>query len=100
MSDAKYNGNSAAIPYLFRDIPNMGPMYEFGLTKREYFAIHADGFNEDSDPKYVAQCLGWPVPDISPSDYEAWQAWWRKAEATWKVRNADALLAALEESKE
>ena len=90
------NANNSAFPtsYIGDDAPHEG--IGGGLTKREYFAIHSSGMVITvSDPKYIASCLGWPAPEILDTDNIVWSAWWRRAEAAWKVSQADALMAAL-----
>ena len=67
-----------------------------GLTKREYLAVLADGPDDDADAEYVAASLGISCPATSTSTRE-WLLWWRKARALWKVAEADALIAALNE---
>jgi hypothetical protein len=33
-----------------------------GLSKREHFAVKAEGFDADATAEFVAKCLGWSVP--------------------------------------
>ena len=66
-----------------------------GLSKREHFAVKAEGFDADATAEFVAKCLGWSVPTFPEEMGREWFLWWRSAVAAWKVEEADALIAAL-----
>lgn len=94
--------NASAFPLFAKPYASCGPVTEFGLTKREYFAVHAGGLDLGANPDYVAACLGIALPckhEIDDDPERAWFLWWRKAEAAWRVAEADALLAALAADK-
>ena len=66
------------------------------MLLRDYFAVEADGPDEDQTAEWVAACLGWDNPNSAPGDYRAWFLWWREALAAWKYAEADAMLRARE----
>jgi hypothetical protein len=69
-----------------------------GMTKLEYFSAHADGV-DDASAKWIAACFGWPEPTYAPGLVKEWFEWWRVAEAEWKVRQARALIDALDRAQ-
>lgn len=72
----------------------IGNLHAEGLTKREYFAIHAPVPGERLTDVDCEQ-LGYPkLPNVSHK--KLWQEWWFKVEAIQRVRWADALIAELE----
>ena len=84
--------------YIAADPPHEG--IGGGLTKREFFALHSHGPGEDADCNYVAIAVGMPAPVNSGSESPEWSLWWFRAEAVWKVMQADALIAALAGERE
>ena len=85
------NPNDPAYPEVY--INGSGQRQEIpGITKREYFATKSDGPPEDASAKYVAMCLGWPIPTYSKGCVRKWSLWWRSAISAWKIANADALI--------
>lgn len=75
--------------------------WEMGLSKREYFAIHASlsdslgGFSTG----FVEKLLGEKMPDAELQANEYFQ-WWAKGEARIRRLKADALLAELNKQPE
>lgn len=68
-----------------------------GMTLRDYFAAHADGFSDQVTAELAAQTTGLEVPE-SHDRYE-FALFWTKADAIYKYMQADAMLAARGENK-
>lgn len=68
---------------------------QIGLTKREYFAVHlpAPDLSKLTDSACSEQCL---PASPSTSHRGAWELWRNEVTAILRVRQADALLVALE----
>lgn len=60
------------------------------------FAKAADGIPEENTAGFVATALGWEVPPAAFHSKRAELEWWHRANAEWKVREAEALLSAIE----
>lgn len=66
-----------------------------GLSKREYFAVHMPA--PDLSKLTQAACREQGVPEMpGSSNRGAWELWRDQVSAILRVRQADALLAALE----
>lgn len=92
------NPNDPAFP-ISNDKLREAEIGPYGLTKREFIATKMDGVPNDSSSRRIAEMLGIPKPpqanigDLS-AEIEVGR-WWIRADAAWKVMQADALIAEL-----
>lgn len=63
-----------------------------GMTLRDYFAAHADGFSDQSTQEFAAEVTGLTMPNRR-NGYDV-ALFWSKADAIYKYMQADAMLAA------
>lgn len=68
-----------------------------GMTLRDYFAAHADGFSDQVTAEFAAQATGLEVTESHDGSEVA--LFWSKADAIYKYMQADAMIAAREVSK-
>ncbi len=95
MSDKdQINTGGAAFPVTYEGGNNNGdsPYFHKGMTLRDYFAAHADGFSDQVTAEFAAQTTGLEVPE-SHDGYE-FAIFWSKADSIYKYMQADAMLAA------
>lgn len=67
-----------------------------GMTKRELFAMHMPPLDPESSANYAGIIVGL-VPPATDATREEWSGFWCRANARYRVMNADALIAALNE---
>lgn len=70
-----------------------------GLTKRELFAMYMPPLDPDCSCNYAGELVGLTPPTIDSARHD-WPVFWRRANARYRVMQADALIAALNEEAE
>lgn len=86
------NTGGAAFPSMYDQTFEQNFGHEAGMTMRDYFASHADGFSYGVTAEFASQATGLEVPE-SHDGYEV-ALFWSKADAIYKYMQADAMLAA------
>lgn len=88
------NTGGAAFPVTFEGGNNNGdsPFFHQGMTLRDYFAAHPDGFSDQVTQEFAAEATGLTMPDRH-NGYDV-ALFWSKADAIYKYMQADAMLAA------
>lgn len=82
------NTGGAAFPIIAHE--NTNYIHE-GMSLRDYFAAHADGFSDQVTAEFAAQATGLEVPESHNGNEVA--IFWSKADAIYKYMQADAMLA-------
>ena len=67
---------------------------EQGMTLRDYFAAHAESFDSDDSPQWIASQLGWLAPESTDMGGRDGLLWRCRADATYKYMQADAMIEA------
>lgn len=89
------NTGGAAFPFEGGKNNHIEP--SMGVTLRDYFAAHAEGFSDQVTAEFASEATGLNVPE-SHEGYEV-ALFWAKADAIYKYMQADAMIAAREVSK-
>lgn len=91
------NTGGAAFPSMYDQTFEQNFGHEAGMTLRDYFAAHADGFSDQVTVEFAAEATGMTVPD-SHNGYDV-ALFWSRADAAYKYMQADAMLSARGEVK-
>ena len=83
----------SAFPLISRGDPNIC-IHSMGMTLRDYFAAHAEPFPEGTSLEWMADVLGWSVPNDAERTKTAGFLWLMRANAAYKYLQADAMLEA------
>lgn len=89
-----------AFPYLYEtqgDGQGGGTHFaHVGMSLRAYLACRMEKIDDDVSANHMAKLAGILPPDPNATT-AVWAAFWLRANARWRVRQADALIEALDE---